>query len=161
MKKIWKSERGVAAIEMALITPFLLVLTFGSVEFGVLLFDKAMITNASREGARASIAYNPRDVQNFCEDGVTVQGVVDEYLGGHLISLGGGSPATVTTTLAEADANTGARRICTVDVRYNYNFMVLPDLLAGFFSGGMGDAIPLRAQTVMRMERQKQDQLGG
>jgi Flp pilus assembly protein TadG len=34
------------------------MLLFGIIEFGIILYDKAMITNASREGARAGIVYS-------------------------------------------------------------------------------------------------------
>ena len=50
-------QKGVAALEFAIILPVLLLLTCGIIEFSVALYDKAMITNASREGARAGIVY--------------------------------------------------------------------------------------------------------
>ena len=46
---------GVAAVEFALILPLLLALLFGMAEVSLLLYDQAVITNASREGARAGI----------------------------------------------------------------------------------------------------------
>jgi Flp pilus assembly protein TadG len=48
------------AVEFALIAPMLVVLIGGIIEFGILLFNQAVITNASREAARAGIvATNP------------------------------------------------------------------------------------------------------
>ena len=50
-----KSENGASAVEFALVMPLLFVLIFGIIEFGIFLYDKAVITNASREGARAGV----------------------------------------------------------------------------------------------------------
>lgn len=45
-------ESGVAAVEFALILLPLLLIIFGIINFGVLLSNQAVITNAAREGAR-------------------------------------------------------------------------------------------------------------
>ena len=47
--------RGGAVIEFALVLPILLLILFGIIEFSVALYDKAVITNASREATRAGI----------------------------------------------------------------------------------------------------------
>ena len=44
---------------MALVMPLLVMLVFGTVDFGLLIYNKAVITNAAREGARAGIVYAP------------------------------------------------------------------------------------------------------
>jgi hypothetical protein len=52
---VLKNEAGAALVEAALIMiPFLLLL-FGVIEFGLLLYDQQVINNAAREGARAGI----------------------------------------------------------------------------------------------------------
>ena len=48
-------QRGTATVEFGLLLPVLLLIVSGIIEFGMALFDKAVITNASREGARAGI----------------------------------------------------------------------------------------------------------
>ncbi len=48
------TDRGSAAVEMALVLPFLLATLMGIIEFGRVLFSQQVITNAAREGARAS-----------------------------------------------------------------------------------------------------------
>ena len=56
MKPIrFNCQKGAAAVEFAIVLPLLLMLLFGIIEFSVILYDKAMITNASREGTRAGI----------------------------------------------------------------------------------------------------------
>ena len=49
------SQRGASAVEFALILPLLIVLTFGIIEFGLLMYNQQVLTNAAREGARYGI----------------------------------------------------------------------------------------------------------
>jgi Flp pilus assembly protein TadG len=46
------SRRGAAAVEMALVAPFILFLVFGAVEFGRMMMVKQVLTHAAREGSR-------------------------------------------------------------------------------------------------------------
>jgi Flp pilus assembly protein TadG len=48
-----KSERGAQIVEFALILPLLLAIMLLIIDFGFLVYNKAVITNASREAARA------------------------------------------------------------------------------------------------------------
>ena len=50
-----KSERGQFALELALLTPLLLVLAFLTFEFGRVFGSWVIMTNAAREGARLGI----------------------------------------------------------------------------------------------------------
>lgn len=64
MKRCLRStrERGAAAVELALVTPILLSMVFGIIEFGALWSYKASLNNATANGARAFIldtASNP------------------------------------------------------------------------------------------------------
>lgn len=47
-------QRGVAAIEFALVFPVLIALIFGSIEFGLVIQERTVVANAAREGARAA-----------------------------------------------------------------------------------------------------------
>ncbi len=47
-------ERGAAVVEMAVVTPLLLTLLFGVIEFGNSFMFRQILTNAAREGARTS-----------------------------------------------------------------------------------------------------------
>jgi Flp pilus assembly protein TadG len=60
-------QRGAQAVEFALVLPFFLVLLMLTIDFGFLMLNKAVITNASREAARAgsllsATAWSPSDV---------------------------------------------------------------------------------------------------
>lgn len=47
-----KSQGGAQILEFALLLPFLLMILFLIIDFGFLVYNQAILTNASREGAR-------------------------------------------------------------------------------------------------------------
>jgi Flp pilus assembly protein TadG len=58
----WR-DRGAAAVEFALVVPVLILLIFGSIEFGLAVQARTMIGNAAREGVRvASLGGSVADV---------------------------------------------------------------------------------------------------
>ena len=142
IKRQTLSQSGASAIEFALVLPVLIVLLFGIIEFSVLFYDKAMLTNASREGARAGINYDWDGSEGWA-DIDTVENVVEAYLGNRLITFGDNE--TITTKVS--DNNTmdhGAPR--TVTVEYNYDFLILPK-----FADNIAN-LRLTAETVMLLE---------
>ncbi|TQJ51679.1 TadE family protein [Phycicoccus sp. SLBN-51] len=55
-----RRDRGAAAVEMAIVLPMLLLVIGGLVDFGRAFYLQAVITNASREGARMiAMGYSP------------------------------------------------------------------------------------------------------
>ena len=83
-----RDEHGGSLVEFAVIAPLLFVILFGIIEFGILIYDKAVITNASREGARAGIVFDyddggtPSDSADdtFHPDDATIVEAVDKLL---------------------------------------------------------------------------------
>jgi hypothetical protein len=61
-----RGQRGAVAVEAALITPILIMLTFGIIEFGFLFKDWLGVTSSVRAGARIASA-EPR-VSSFATD---------------------------------------------------------------------------------------------
>lgn len=55
-----RSERGAALVEMAILTPFLVLFTFGVIEFGHAFFVSIGVQEAAQEGV-AYAAANPGD----------------------------------------------------------------------------------------------------
>ena len=136
LKIIPFDQKGAAAVEFAIILPLLVMLLFGIIEFGIILYDKAMITNASREGARAGIVFDP--------DGISddeIRSVVNNYCSSYLITFGEDSTIGIIITRDSVTGN------LTVNVTYTYDFLVLPNFVTGIV-GNMN----LAAQTTMRME---------
>jgi len=76
-------QRGAAVVEFALILPILLLLLVGTIDASLALYDKAVITNASREGARAGIVARSPSLTD-----AQIQQIVQNYLQGALVSLG-------------------------------------------------------------------------
>jgi Flp pilus assembly protein TadG len=148
-----KSEKGVSAVEFALIAPLLFVLTFGIIEFSLLLFDKAVLTNASREAARAAIVYNYVDSAYAPLGTEDIADVVDKYTATYLINLGGSSTPIIETTYT-GPSGTGTPESggdVTVSVTYTYDFLVFPNLIP-LIGGTFDGTIDLVGTTVMRME---------
>lgn len=138
-----RKQDGGSLIEFAIIAPVLFVILFGIIEFGVLLYDKAMITNASREGARAGIVYSHPDRISDEE----IRQVVREFCEDHLISFGAGAALTIPITRS---GNTAGDAL-TVTVNYPFRFLVFSNVLA-LIGGNVGPTINLSAETVMRLE---------
>jgi len=52
IRKFVKTERGQTLVELALVLPVIILILFGTLEFGRLFHSYIVITNAAREGAR-------------------------------------------------------------------------------------------------------------
>jgi len=143
-----KFELGVTIVEFAIIMPLFLIFIFGIIEFGILMYDRAVIIDASRMGARAGVVYryNP-DIEDLSHPPVDeIQSKILSYCEENLISL---NSATLDVPPPEWSCPQAG---CTIKVRVNYNFkfLIFSNLLslAGSFPGG----IPLNSETVMRLE---------
>ena len=146
MKKTSKirAQRGAVMIEMALVSLFVLIpLLFGIIEFSLILYNQAMITNASREGARAGIVY---DEPRLTEAGITT--VVNNYCQDHLITFGSATPVTDAVPDACPDIVSSGDSI-TVTVDYQYDWLILPNLP---YATALVGPVNLSAITVMRCE---------
>jgi len=140
------NQRGVSALEFTILAPLLFVLVFGIVEFGLLFYDKAMLTNASREGARAGIiAKSPRVTIS------EIKQVVLNYAQSHLITFGSDTLEEDNIDVNPDPSGLSFGDDLTVTVNYQYDFLVLPNFGALGW-GNLGDPITLTAVTVMRME---------
>lgn len=133
------SNRGTVAVEMALFLPFLCLFLLGVMEISVLIHNKAVITNASREGARLGIAavggpYSDTDIQLW----------VSNYVTSRLVSF---APSTTSTAITRGGSTAGSP--LNVRVSHPYTFLALPNLYQG---QGLGSSLTMGAETTMRME---------
>ena len=92
MKKwdcIIRSENGSVLIEAMIVAPILLVLLFGIADIGIMVFNKQVITNAAREGARAGIVLASKDEDGnlMRKDASYIKDVVENYCSDHLINF--------------------------------------------------------------------------
>ena len=132
-----KLQTGANLVEFALVTPLLLILVFGIADVSLALFDKAVITNASREGARAGMVFRPPTRVDNSE----IQSVVNNYCSTYLVTFGNSVP---TTTISRTGQQSGA--LLSVSVAFNYEYVVLSRLIPGLSS------LNLTTTTVMRLE---------
>jgi Flp pilus assembly protein TadG len=138
-----KCQRGGAAIEFALTAPLLFTVLFGIGDFGVAMFKKEVLTNATREGARYGIVLTvPRKSTG------QVQTIVQNYLTSGSITSG------YTITTPAACVNTGDD--LSVSVSYPYAIPVLSNLICPtclIYSGStFPTSVTLQATTVMKCE---------
>ena len=126
-----RTQRGASAVEFALILPILILLFFGIVDFGLLIYDKQVITNASREAARAGI------VQKVPRPGVSdITAVVDAYAKDRLVTFG--SNKNVATSVPSGPCAAFGQDL-VVSVSYNYGFLFVT-------------TVNLTSQTIMKCE---------
>ncbi len=162
MRRLIKSCRGAAAVEFGLIAPLLFVLLFGIIEFSVALYNKAVITNASREGARYAAGFytNPANAtaaRPLCGD---IQTYVTNYVNLHLISFKGdtfnSSNVTCPNGNPSSDFAGNVGYADTIRVNYTYTFLALGNLVGLMTGGTFTPRLNLSAETVMRDENQNE-----
>ena len=135
MKRL-RLQTGANLLEFALVTPLLLVIVFGVADVSLAIFDKAVITNASREGARAGMTFR---VPRLTDPEIAT--VVGNYCAARLVNFGASAPSTSVVRTGQSSGDT-----LTVTVTYTYNYAVLSRLIPGL------GALNLSATTVVRME---------
>ncbi len=134
MRKL--NERGIAAAEFALVLPVLLLILFGTIEFGMIMYGREIVTNAAREGARAGIVQGPP--KRTSSDITTI---ANNYLTGTGIKQ-----ADVTFT--PAGVGLSNPNTLTVTAQYRYNFLIpyIPTVV------GIPSPLIITTQVVMRHE---------
>jgi Flp pilus assembly protein TadG len=148
-----EKQRGVAAVEFAFVLPVLVLLIAGIVELGIALYDKAVITNASREGARAGVVLKSTKLT-----ATDIQNVVLNYTSGYLVTfVSSSSPPTPTVAATNYDVASGKTATApvygtfgnplTVSVSYTYTGLLLGPMLSA-----LTGPITLTATTVMNNE---------
>ena len=158
---IFFNQKGATIVEFAIVLSLLLTLIFGITEFGLFIFNRQVITNAAREGARAGIVARPVRRSND-----EIKKVVRDYAEKRLVTFGddvltndnidiklinnnpsdGFDPNTERCVVFEFKDAAGVIHRCDLEVtlNYTYKFLFLSNL-------GIG-SIDLRAISVMRME---------
>ncbi|MBR7960357.1 pilus assembly protein [Burkholderia vietnamiensis] len=134
-----RAARGVVSLEFALMLPFLLMVLIGIIDVSLLLCDKAVITNASREAARAGVVLRVPMLTT-----IQIANVALGYTQNSLVSGGAATPPTVTVTQANGTTSGSA---LTVTVTYTYSGMVLGTALSA-----LTGPVTISASSVMRYE---------
>ena len=135
-----KNEKGGSLIEFVLIAWVLFLILFGIIEFGLIMYNQAVITNASREGARYGIVsraprYSEEQIATYVENEYSSRPIT---FGTRLF--------VVTPTLPESPIFGDD---LAVEVTWDYNFLLLPNFTG---VGVLSNPLTLRARTVMKYE---------
>jgi Flp pilus assembly protein TadG len=104
-------ERGAAAVEFALVLPILMLIIFGIVDFGRMLNAQITLTEAAREGARAT------SLVNAAAGGVRIDAVLNGM--------------TVTDSITACPIPPGPTDDAEVTLSHEFNFVTPIGLLAG------------------------------
>lgn len=120
MRPIHRTSRGGAAVEFAIVLPLLLLIIFSTIEFSLALYDKAVITNAAREAARAGVVVRTTRLTN-----AQIEAKALSYAADRLVSFGSGAP---TVAVNNGGGVSGAN--LTVTVNYTFTGLGLGPLLS-------------------------------
>lgn len=125
MQRPPSTDRGAAAVELALVLPVLLMIIFGIIDFGRMLNAQVTLTEAAREGARAQV------LGQSAPDRVTAA------------TLGMSAVSTAVTACAGADTD------AVVVVTHTFSFVTPFGSIARMFGNGPGDTVVLNGRGVM------------
>ncbi|MCT4566679.1 MAG: pilus assembly protein [Maledivibacter sp.] len=129
-RKLLKSKKGQAMVEMAIVIPILLIILMGIFEFGRIFNTYIILTNASREGARRA-ALGASDTE------------VNEKINNAVLYL----DSTNLTTLITPSKSSRKRGS---EVKINIQYDV--DIIAPIIDTIIPNPFHLETQTVMRVE---------
>ena len=127
------SQQGATLVELALILFIFFLLLFGIIEFSLYLFNRQVIANASREGARAGVVARPVRMSN-----ADIEAVVRGYCEQYLVTFGSDKIISVILKLVADDMtmdfDPATHRCVTfgcileVPVNFNYEFLFLKNI---------------------------------
>ena len=167
-----KDQKGAAVVEFAIVLPLLLVILFGIIEFGLLMYNKHIITNASREGARYGIVVDVprRDEAKIRKKVINwIYPDAAEPNKSLLVTFGddkleeteddidvrvcyeSDEPCTDPSDWQKLSDATSPHPMfgdkLRVKIKYDYNFLLLPGFVAS-----LSDIMKINAETVMNYE---------
>ncbi|MBP7933234.1 MAG: pilus assembly protein [Phycisphaerae bacterium] len=117
------ARRGGAVVEMAVVTPLLLLMLFGIIEFGYIFMMENSLTNATREACRTA----------------TLPGSTDTDIRSRFQQAIASTGLTVTDSMIIIEPATSANPVVTVKVAVPYSQVTLLGILpSGLFSGMFG-----------------------
>jgi Flp pilus assembly protein TadG len=137
--RLASNERGVVALEFVLVFPFLMTVLFGIVDASLILCDKAVITNAGREAARAGVVVRVPQMASSA-----IANVAMTYAQNNVVT--GGTPTRPTVTVDQS-AGTAPGSPLKVTVSYTYDGLVLGSALSS-----LTGPITITSVTVMNYE---------
>ncbi len=139
---------GNVILELCLVLPFLLLVIAGIVDLGIVYWEKHILTNASREGARAAARAGANGVAD--KSVAQVRQVVQGYLDKFQLKDQAGQPLTLITDsnfFCQWDITASPPQVSVEIKNIPVKLMLLPHV-----AGGWGDQLNLKAKTTMAAE---------
>jgi Flp pilus assembly protein TadG len=119
-------SEGVTAVEFALVLPLLLIIVFGIIEIAIVLYDKSVITSASREAARSGVVLRK---ERLTEAGITA--VAFDYAQNKLISFAPSQAGDLAVQVTKPEVPQSLD-VLGVTVSYQYRGLGLGAMLTAF-----------------------------
>ncbi len=136
-----RSQKGNALVEFALILPIFLALIFGMVTFSLALYNKTVLTMATREGARAGAVYITNRTKAIIDSSAAV--AARNVYQGKLISFGAGMPIQL-----DFNADPISDNFITVTASITYT-----GLFWGFIKNSNSNTgYPISTESTMKLE---------
>lgn len=143
-------RRGATLVETALVLSSLFVFFFAIVEYGRFIMVRQAVDNATREGARLTLAANALDTNSFnYQTDATIKAAVINALGGLNTTLSGLDPQIYLADAAGRNIGpwTSAQDGQNIAVEINATYApILPSF------GFLPTSVPISAKCVMRTE---------
>lgn len=152
-----RREKGNIVMELALAMPLFLLIIAGSLDLGMLFYSKHVITNASREGARAAAKAVDNGTNVMAQKTQSqIRQIVQDYVTQFSITALDGSPLVLNSTTFDYNwTTTSSGTVLTINLnQIPYRMMLLPNVKT-FFGGTRtegDDAFYMSAQTSMAAE---------
>lgn len=145
------NQKGSETVELALVMPIFIFFFFGVADFGFMIYDKAVITNASREAARTGIAVAAP--QRPTIDQITK--IATDYCNNsHLINFSNTLiiPSITVTPNPQTPTNTTFGEPLTVLINYQYNHLILGKIIKLITFGTFSDKTIIQSKITMSYE---------
>jgi Flp pilus assembly protein TadG len=149
MRKRMTTERGAALLETAITLPIILLICVGIFEFGRAYQTWQVITNASREGARAAV------INGTTPDQVKQAVIGYAKIGGIPQCPAAAGVTCIDPTHISVDQNVdvNGRPYSRIEIQLPFNFMVLNGVAKLVNSGSnTGKPVTMIARSLMRNE---------
>jgi hypothetical protein len=140
-----RNDKGATALEFAIILPVLLLFVFGIVEWGLYMYNRQVITNAAREGARHGVLMRAAPRDDTVENNEICARVVD-FAGSWLITFGSDGLDCDGNNInieREPPSSTAFGTDLTVSIDYEYEFLFLFPILG---------SMTITGEATMKME---------
>lgn len=151
-KQTGRNRRGAVTVEAALVTPMLITMLFGIIEFGFIFKDLLMLHQSAREGVRVAAIgattseINTRVQESTGDIALTADDIVAEF---RTYNDGWSDWGT----LGDYEGENNAPQNAQIRVTINYDHALICGAFFGRFTGDPGaTTLPLTSSMVMSRE---------